>query len=137
MARTGLVAYSGLVTTVRDLLVLHDDRAACQTSQDAIEFVGRRWVGVLLIAGYLGARRFSDYRRFAAGISDRLLTQRLRELEQRGLIERTVVPTMPVQISYAPTPRGEGLVRALQPLVDWWVASSLPDREPPEGSAAR
>ena len=80
----------------------------------------------MLIAGYVGARRFSEYRRFAAGISDRMLTQRLRELEHRGLIERTVVPSMPVQISYAPTRRGEGLVRALQPLVDWWVEASHP-----------
>ena len=105
------------------MLALHGDAEICRTSQDAIEFVGRRWVGVVLIAGYVGARRFSEYRRFSAGISDRVLTQRLRELEHRGLIERTVVPSMPVQISYAPTPRGEGLVRALQPLVDWWVES--------------
>ena len=64
---------------------------------------GASLVGVVLIAGYVGARRFSEYRRFSAGISDRMLTQRLRELEHRALIERTVVPTMPVQITYAPT----------------------------------
>ena len=116
---------------VRELIALHDDSQVCRTSQDAIEFVGRRWVGVVLIAGYLGARRFSEYRRFSAGISDRMLTQRLRELEHRGLLERTVIPTMPVQITYAPTPRGQGLVRALQPLVDWWVQSSLHDRRVP------
>ena len=119
------------MTKVRELIALHDDSEVCRTSQDAIEFVGRRWVGVVLIAGYLGARRFSEYRRFSAGISDRMLTQRLRELEHRGLLERTVIPTMPVQITYAPTPRGQGLVRALQPLVEWWVvASSLHDRGP-------
>ena len=106
------------------MLAVHGDAEICRTSQDAIEFVGRRWVGVVLIAGYVGARRFSEYRRFSAGISDRVLTQRLRELEQHGLIERTVVPSMPVQITYAPTPRGEGLVQALQPLVDWWLETS-------------
>lgn len=62
--------------------------------------------------------------RVVAGISDRLLPQRLRELEQRGLIERTVVPTTPVQITYAPTPAGRELVRALPPFVEWWVGSS-------------
>jgi DNA-binding HxlR family transcriptional regulator len=125
------------VTKVRTILAAHSDAEMCRTSQEAIEFVGRRWVSVVLIAGYLGARRFSEYRRFAVGISDRMLTQRLRELEQRGLLERTVVPTMPVQITYAPTPWGEDLVRALQPLSDWWLAgapssSDLPDHEVPD-----
>jgi DNA-binding HxlR family transcriptional regulator len=109
------------VTKTSTLLAAHSDAQMCRSSQDAIEFVGRRWVSVVLIAGYLGARRFREYRRFAVGISDRILTQRLRDLEQHGLLERTVVPTMPVQITYAPTPRGEGLVRALQPLSDWWL----------------
>lgn len=103
------------------IVATHSDAEMCRTSQEAIEFVGRRWVSVVLIAGYLGARRFSEYRRFAAGISDRVLTQRLRELEQHRLLERTVVPTMPVQIKYTPSPRGMALIRALQPLFDWWL----------------
>ena len=91
----------------------------CRNSQQVVEFIGRRWVSVILIAGYQGARRFSEYRRFAVGISDRILTLRLRELEQYGLIDRSVVPTMPVQISYTLTDRGLDLVRALQPLFAW------------------
>lgn len=110
----------------RELIALHHNSEVCRTSQNAIEFVGRRWVAVVLIAGYLGARRFNEYRRASAGISDRVLSQRLRELEQRGLIERTVVPTMPVQIIYTPTPRAESLVHAFQPLVEWWVESLRP-----------
>jgi DNA-binding HxlR family transcriptional regulator len=100
----------------------------CRTAQEAIEHVGRKWVAVVMIAGYLGARRFTEYRRFAVGISDRMLTVRLRELEQRGLLERTVVPTSPVQILYAPTPRGAGLVRALEPLTDWWLEEASGSR---------
>jgi DNA-binding HxlR family transcriptional regulator len=106
------------------VLAVHDDAQMCRSSQEAIEFVGRRWVGVLLIAGYLGARRFTEYRRFAVGISDRILSLRLRELEQRGLVERTVIPSTPVQITYTPTATGAGLVRALQPLTDWWLETS-------------
>ena len=75
----------------------------------------------MLIAGHQGARRFSEYRRYAEGISDRVLTQRLRELEQHGLLDRTVVPTMPVQVTYTPTPRGIDLVRSLQPLIAWFA----------------
>lgn len=67
--------------------------------------VGRRWMSVVLTAGYLGARRLTEYRRFAEGISDRVLTQQLRELEEHGLIERTRRP-------HGPGARpGSGLVR--------------------------
>ena len=100
-------------------LDLHSDQQFCHSSRSVIEFVGRRWVGVLLIAGQTGARRFRDYRRLVPGISDRVLTQRLRELERYGLLERTVIPTAPVQILYAPTRRGADLVQALQPLLAW------------------
>ncbi len=81
-------------------------------------------MSVVLIAGYVGARRFTEYRQFAVGISDRLLTLRLRQLEERDLIERTVVPSMPVQISYAPTPSGRALVEALEPLFSWGVGQA-------------
>ena len=107
----------------------HADAQACRDSQGVIEFAGRRWVALVLLAGHQGARRFSEYRRFATGISDRVLTQRLRELEQHGLLERTVVPTMPVQVHYEPTERGRGLVRALEPLMAWGLAV-LEERRP-------
>ena len=125
------------MTKVAEVIALHSDTEIYRPSQDAIEFIGRRWVGVVLIAGYVGARRFSEYRRFSAGISDRLLTQRRRALQQRGLIERTVVPTTPVQITYAPTPRGKELVQALQPLVDWWVESTRPQPSTAEPGPGR
>ncbi len=102
----------------------------CRNSQQVVEFIGRRWVSVILIAGYQGARRFSEYRRFAVGISDRILTLRLRELEQYGLIDRLVVPSVPVQISYTPTDRGLDLVRALQPLFAWGL--EVAEGRPPQ-----
>ena len=105
--------------TFQHLLDAHDDQQVCRSSQRVIEFVGQRWVTVVLIAGYLGARRFSEYLRMASGISPRLLTLRLRQLEERGLIERTVVPTMPVQVTYAPTDNGRALVEALEAVFAW------------------
>ncbi|WP_051450198.1 winged helix-turn-helix transcriptional regulator [Actinospica robiniae] len=96
---------------------------ACRAFQPVLEFLGRRWVGIVLLAGQRGARRFSQYRAMVPGISDRLLTQRLRELEQHGLIERTVIPTTPVQILYTPTQRGEGLMDATRPLLAWSLAN--------------
>ncbi|WP_238006648.1 helix-turn-helix domain-containing protein [Dactylosporangium sp. AC04546] len=91
----------------------------CRAFQPAVEFLGRRWVGVVLLAGREGARRFGQYRQFVTGISDRLLAQRLRELEQHGLVERTVVPSTPVQVLYAPTKAGLDLLDALEPLIAW------------------
>ena len=105
--------------TFQHLLDAHDDQQVCRSSQRVIEFVGQRWVTVVLIAGYLGARRFSEYQRMASGISPRLLTLRLRQLEERGLVARTVVPTMPVQVTYAPTDSGRALVEALEAVFAW------------------
>ncbi|WP_440104956.1 winged helix-turn-helix transcriptional regulator [Streptosporangium sp. H16] len=92
---------------------------SCRSFQGIVELVGRRWTSAILLAGLRGARRFGEYRLSVPGISDRLLTQRLKELEYEGLISRTVIPTTPVQIRYALSPDGEDLMRILQPLVDW------------------
>jgi DNA-binding HxlR family transcriptional regulator len=91
----------------------------CRSFQGVLEFVGRRWVGAVLLAGAQGARRFTEYRTLVPGISDRLLAQRLKELEGHELIRREVVPTTPVQILYTPTATGAGLINALQPLLAW------------------
>ena len=66
-----------------------------------------------------GVHQGSSSRPVAQILREHLEAGRLRELEEHGLIEREVVPTMPVQISYTPTDRGLDLVRALQPLFAW------------------
>ncbi|MFI9801300.1 winged helix-turn-helix transcriptional regulator [Streptomyces sp. NPDC052302] len=96
---------------------IHDE--TCPRFQEALDMVGRRWTGSILGAAAQGARRFVEYRAMIDGISDRLLSQRLKELEGQELIRRTVVPTTPVQITYSLTPLGEALIEALQPLVKW------------------
>ncbi|GAA0423509.1 hypothetical protein Acor_73610 [Acrocarpospora corrugata] len=92
---------------------------SCRGFQDILELVGRRWTSAILLAGQRGARRFGEYRLSVPGISDRLLAQRLKELESEGLMRRTVIPSTPVQILYTLSPNGEELMSALQPLVDW------------------
>jgi len=87
--------------------------------QELLDIVGRRWTAAVLLASTRGARRFGEYRRLVTGISDRMLSQRLKELESNGLVEREVIPTMPVQILYRPSPRGTELMAALEPLVAW------------------
>ncbi|MFC5501311.1 winged helix-turn-helix transcriptional regulator [Lysinimonas soli] len=93
------------------------DDEVCRGFQRHLEVVGRRWNSAILLAGARGATRFTEYRAMIAGISDRLLTQRLTELQAEGLVERTVLPTTPVLVQYRLTPMGRDLMRLLQPLV--------------------
>ncbi|WBB58743.1 helix-turn-helix domain-containing protein [Streptomyces sp. WMMC500] len=103
----------------------HIDDEVCRSFQCSVEIVGKKWTAAVLMAAMQGARRFVDYRARIPGISNHLLSQRLRELEGHQLIERIVVPTTPVQITYRPTDRGAGLMRVLNPLVEWSVKNEV------------
>ena len=97
----------------------HIDDEACRVFQAAAEFAGRKWNAAILLALARGATRFSQVADAVDGISSRLLSARLRELESRALVVRDVVPTVPVQVSYHLTDSGEELIRILHPLVKW------------------
>ncbi|MET8438825.1 helix-turn-helix domain-containing protein [Streptomyces sp900116325] len=101
---------------------IHDD--TCPNFEGTLELIGRRWTGSVVQAAARGARRFGEYRAMIDGISDRLLSQRLKELEAAGLIDRAVVPTTPVQILYQLTPDGQALIEALLPLSQWSLRRS-------------
>ena len=101
------------------------DDDMCHSFQSHLEVVGRRWNSAILLAGMRGATRFSEYRAMILGISDRLLTQRFKELEAEGFIERKVVPTTPVLVQYLLTPRGRELMRVLQPLTEFAMTPHL------------
>ncbi|MFI6288010.1 winged helix-turn-helix transcriptional regulator [Streptomyces sp. NPDC051018] len=103
---------------------IHDD--TCPSFEGTLELIGRRWTGSVLQAAAQGARRFGEYRALIEGISDRLLSQRLKELDAAGLIERTVIPTTPVQTRYALTPDGHALIQALLPLARWSMRRTGP-----------
>lgn len=113
LANVTKVTYFGEVASTRV------DEEACQRILRAIDIIGVRWTGPILLAAARGARRFKEYRAMIPGISDPQLTLRLKQLQGRGLIERTVVPTTPVRITYALTPDGEELITVLQPLSRW------------------
>ena len=106
------------MTTTKDTAPVEQVHT-CETFQRATEMVGQRWVAAILVAGVRGARRFGEYRATVTGISDKVLAQRLKELEALGLIERTVIPSMPVQIRYAPSPDARELIALLTPVVAW------------------
>lgn len=91
----------------------------CTRYQAAVELIGRRWSGAVLFKLIDGPHYFREVLAAVPGISDRLLSQRLRELEAEGLIERSVHDGPPARVSYRLSPAGEELVPALRGVHAW------------------
>jgi DNA-binding HxlR family transcriptional regulator len=91
----------------------------CHRYHEAVELVGRRWSGAILYSLIEGPRYFSEVAAAVPGLSDRLLSQRLRELEREGVVERAVHEGSPARVSYCLSESGEALVPALRALYDW------------------
>ena len=91
----------------------------CAGFQAAVELIGRRWSAAILVAISYGAERFGEIAKMVDGLSDRLLSQRLKELEQEGLITRTIVPTTPAYSRYSLSPRGRELMKVFRLLAEW------------------
>jgi DNA-binding HxlR family transcriptional regulator len=91
----------------------------CPRFHAAVELVGRRWTGAILFKLVDGPLYFRELLVSVPGISDRLLSQRLRELEAQGLVERSVHDGAPARVSYRLSPKGRELEPALRELYDW------------------
>jgi len=93
--------------------------AVCPHFHAAIELIGKRWTGAIVCALTERPMRFGELGKVVPGLSDRLLSQRLRELEDAGLVERDVEAGTPVRVTYSLTARGEGLGPAIAELMGW------------------
>src|SRR5688572_4216 len=91
----------------------------CPRYHRAIELIGRRWTGVILQALLNGETRFSVIGDSVPGLSDRLLSERLKELESEGIVTRTVYPETPVRIEYRLTDKGEALGEVVNAVSHW------------------
>lgn len=104
----------------------HDGDAFCPLYLHAIELIGRRWSGAILRALTIhGTMRFTDITTAVPGLSDRLLSERLKELESEGIVVRTVIPNHPVRIEYRLTDKGQALEAVIASVVAWahdWLA---------------
>ena len=97
----------------------------CPYYHRAVELIGRRWSGVILRALLGGVERFSVLTAAIPGLSDRLLSERLKELEAEGIVERRVIPETPVRITYHLTEKGRALSSVVEAVSHWaeaWVA---------------
>jgi DNA-binding HxlR family transcriptional regulator len=91
----------------------------CPDFHHAVELIGKRWTGAILWALADGPHYFGDLCHAVPGLSDRLLSQRLRELESEGLVARVVHEGNPPRVSYALTEKGDAVQPAIQQLGAW------------------
>ncbi len=91
----------------------------CSRFHRASELIGRRWTGAILFVLLKSRCRFATLRDAIPDITDRMLSDRLQELEQEGVIERTVIPDTPVRVEYALTKKGRALAPAVDAIAEW------------------
>lgn len=91
----------------------------CPRYTKTVELIGRRWTGAILRALITGRTRFNDIASTIPGLSDRLLSERLKELESEGIVTRTVTPSTPVRIDYTLTEMGAALLPVVEAVATW------------------
>jgi DNA-binding HxlR family transcriptional regulator len=103
----------------------------CPRFQRATELVGKRWTGAIVRVLMPRPCRFNELLARVTGISDRLLSERLRELESAGIVQRDVSPGPPVRVTYALTCSGhelEPVVSAIEAWAQKWITLESPER---------
>jgi DNA-binding HxlR family transcriptional regulator len=101
----------------------------CPFYHEAVELVGKRWTGAILSVLMDGPLRFSEIAQAVPELSDRLLSERMKELEGRGMVERTVYPGPPLRVEYSLSRMGRELEPALSELQRWasrWLRQPVP-----------
>jgi DNA-binding HxlR family transcriptional regulator len=101
------------------LMKIQDPQAFCPLYHPAVELICRRWTGAILRAMLYGVTRFSDLTETIPGVSDRMLSERLKELEAEGLVIRLVIPETPVRVEYHLTEKGRGLESVVEAVSGW------------------
>ena len=107
-----------------DAALIADVFARDCTSRDVLAHVAGKWSVLALLALDEGGYRFNALRRRVEGVSEKMLAQTLRTLEQDGLVLRVALPVIPPHVEYSLTPRGRELTERLVPLMDWIAANA-------------
>ncbi|MNI08448.1 putative HTH-type transcriptional regulator YybR [compost metagenome] len=96
------------------------DQAACPV-EFTLDVIGGKWKGVLLYHMMEEKKRFSEFRRICPGITQRMLTLQLRELEEDGVVHREVYQQVPPKVEYSLTEFGRTLIPIIRLMRDWGV----------------
>ncbi|PZN11853.1 MAG: transcriptional regulator [Bacillota bacterium] len=110
----------------------------CPRYERAVQVLGKKWTGLIIRVLLSGKKRFCELKASMPELSDRVLSERLKELEDEGIVARRVHNTRPVLIEYELTPKGrelEAVVAAIQRWADRWYASAAGDPAAGGGTA--
>jgi len=91
---------------------------------NSFELIGKRWTGLIIYVLMSGPKRFSEIHATISDLSKRMLTERMKELEDHGIVVRHVIPERPVRTEYLLTKKGTELGRILGPISQWaesWI----------------
>lgn len=91
----------------------------CPKVETAFEILGKRWSGLIIHVLLGGAKRFNEISDIISGMSDRMLAERLKELEAAGIVKRHVFPETPVRIQYQLTEKGQSLEPVIRAVSEW------------------
>ncbi|MCW1927511.1 winged helix-turn-helix transcriptional regulator [Bhargavaea beijingensis] len=94
---------------------------SCSTYHQAIEFIGKRWMGMIIYTLITGPKRYHEIHSMIPGISDRLLTDRLNELVEAGLVYKKFIDSSIKKVEYGLTPNGlafQDVIKAIQQWID-------------------
>ena len=116
---------AGTVSTARVAKQPGDCPSCCPYYHEAVELIGKRWTGAILRVLLDRGMRFSEIAQAVPELSDRLLSERMKELERRGVVARRVDPGPPSRVEYTLSPMGRDLETALEEIEAWaqrWIA---------------
>ena len=103
----------------REARVEYDAFLAACPSRQLLDRLSDKWATLLLVALSDGEMRYSELSRTVAGVSQKMLTQTLRNLERDGILERTITAAVPVRVDYRLTPLGRSLLPVMRAIKDW------------------
>jgi DNA-binding HxlR family transcriptional regulator len=98
---------------------VEEEARLCPSVEAAFNLLGRKWAGLVIHSLAGGSLHFCELERAIPGVSARVLTERMKELEAEGIVSRTVDTGTPVHVSYGLTDKGKALVPVMRGIERW------------------